>query len=478
MDVHDLACARRLRARRLAEAGDPAEPDLVLIHDLAKEITACCGHTRVKAYRLAYGWTVWSAVQRFHRMCQQQRLGARGLSERSWVQWEAGTTPSRDYQDLLCRLLRTGPVRLGFARDYTEPAMPEPPQRTSGIGAGDVGDIVASSADGALRHAARAQTTEVPPVRIDSLDVAVGRIARAYVHADPRPLVRELVAIRDEVYGLLDHRRYPRQADRLYVLAGQVCGLLGNAVLDAGVPHLASAHARAAWTYATVAEHGDLKAWVRGLQAMIAYWHGDAAGTVAFAHDGLSYTAGPPTTMRLWAIEALGHAVLGAERQALSAMAAAERANGDLACGDGTGIELREVGGEFDFSAAKRAYLAGGTHMHLGRAADAVASAGRAVVLYRDGPPDQRAYGNEALAYVDSAIGHAQLGEMDVAVAAIDRVLALPPQRRIDGVAQRLGRVRDRLRGPRFCGSRSAHSLIERIDQYQHDTMTRTLAPR
>lgn len=116
--------------------------------------------------------------------------------------------------------------------------------------------------------------------------------------------------------------------------------------------------------------------------------------------------------------------------------------------------------------------------MHLGRAADAVASAGRAVALYRNGPRDQRAYGNEALAYVDAAIGHAQLGELDAAAKAINGVLALPPQRRIDGVARRLGQVRDQLQGSRFRGSRPARGLIERIDQYQHDTTAHALVAR
>ena len=43
----------------------------------------------------------------------------RGLTERSWREWEAGARPDRDYTDLLCRLFETGPVQLGFARDYT-----------------------------------------------------------------------------------------------------------------------------------------------------------------------------------------------------------------------------------------------------------------------------------------------------------------------------------------------------------------------
>src|SRR3712207_3408899 len=91
--AHDPRCAERLRLRLLIEAGDPAEPSTRLLHQVADAIRAHCGHSALKAYRLAWGWTVDRAVREFHAMCQQAGLGRRGLTERSWLGWEAGGRP-------------------------------------------------------------------------------------------------------------------------------------------------------------------------------------------------------------------------------------------------------------------------------------------------------------------------------------------------------------------------------------------------
>ncbi|MGH8904599.1 MAG: hypothetical protein ACRDYA_23675, partial [Egibacteraceae bacterium] len=119
---HDRRCAERIRARRLLQAGEPADPPLWLLREIAGAVRDCCGHGWLKAQRLACGWTVDEAVAAVHGMCKEQRLGSRGLTGRSWLEWEAGARPNGDYQDLLCRLFATGPVQLGFATDYREPA--------------------------------------------------------------------------------------------------------------------------------------------------------------------------------------------------------------------------------------------------------------------------------------------------------------------------------------------------------------------
>ncbi len=122
--VHPLSCAGRLRVRRLVEAGEPEPPPVGLLRRIALEIHGHCRYRLLKAHRLAWGWTVEQAVERLLAVARAQGLGERGLTVRSWTQWEAprgGRRPSGEYQDLLCRLFRTGPVQLGLAADYTEP---------------------------------------------------------------------------------------------------------------------------------------------------------------------------------------------------------------------------------------------------------------------------------------------------------------------------------------------------------------------
>ena len=81
------------------------------------------GYLPLKAHRLAWGWTVAQAVEAFHRMCRREKIKPRGLTARSWMDWEAGARPNWDYQDLLSRLFQASPVRLGWAADYA-PAGP------------------------------------------------------------------------------------------------------------------------------------------------------------------------------------------------------------------------------------------------------------------------------------------------------------------------------------------------------------------
>lgn len=116
---HPLNCARRIRWQRLADAGDPAEPPVWLVHRIAVAIAACCGHSRLKAHRLAFGWTIAVAVDRARAASSGTGAATLALSERSWKEWEAGKWPIDAYRDVLARLFQTGHVQLGYAADYT-----------------------------------------------------------------------------------------------------------------------------------------------------------------------------------------------------------------------------------------------------------------------------------------------------------------------------------------------------------------------
>jgi len=118
--THDRACAARIRGRELANAGSPAEPDPTLLHHIAELIHTHCGHHRLKAHRLAWDWSAPQAVTAFHNMSDHHQLKRRGLGERSWREWEAGTKrPDDDYIDRLSRLFYTNIIKLGYATDHT-----------------------------------------------------------------------------------------------------------------------------------------------------------------------------------------------------------------------------------------------------------------------------------------------------------------------------------------------------------------------
>lgn len=453
MPGHDVNCARRIRARSSGGSSDA----------LAEEIRSCCGHSPLKAYRLARGWTIEKAVASFHEMCVREGLGARGLTARSWIEWEREHLPSADYQDLLCRLLLTGPVQLGFARSYEPVGEPTPPPFHKEA-------LVAAAARESLAHAAAAQLTDVSTVTLEHADDEIRRLAAEYVYADPMPLFHRMLRLRGEIFALLDGRVRPAQAVQLTLMAGQVCGLLANASLDLGNQAAASAQARAAWTYASIIDHHALRAWVRGLQAMIAYWTGFPETAVDLARDGKRYAPGTTAFARLACIEALASAAMGMRTDALRALGGAwDR--------PGSHDELHDdVGGEFGFDLAKHSYLAASTHIHLRCPGNAIVLAERAISLYQSGPPHLRAYGNEAIAYSDLAVGHLLNGDLEATAAVITRVLSLPEHQRIDGLAQRLNGVRLRVaEESRFHGCPQARALVERLEGFSFLSSPREL---
>jgi len=262
---------------------------------------------------------------------------------------------------------------------------------------------------------------------------------------------------------LLARRLRPAQRVRVLLVAGQVCGLLANASLDLGSPYAAAVQARAAWTYALAACHDGLSAWIRGLQAMIAYWSQDHNAAMSFARDGQRFASSATARTRLYAIEALACATVGAQREALAALQAAERAQ---QCGNGTDEVHDVIAGEFGFAPAKRSYLAGSTYIRLGRPRQAIASAETAIRLYQGGPATERSYGNEALARVDLVSGYLFADDLEAACQSAAGIFELPHDQRIDGLSRRLHSVGGLLRGPRYQRTPQALELIERIDEF------------
>ena len=117
--MSDAECAARIRDRYLGHRRQPDGLQPALLHRIAADIAGQCGVSRLKAHRLAWGWTVAQAVDAFHRMCRLENIKPRGLTARSWMDWEAGARPNWDYQDLVARLFHASAVQLGWAADYS-----------------------------------------------------------------------------------------------------------------------------------------------------------------------------------------------------------------------------------------------------------------------------------------------------------------------------------------------------------------------
>lgn len=495
--AHDDRCSQRIRVLRLAEAGDPLPPPAELLHAIAAEIQSCCGQTPLRAQRLAHGWTVAAAVSALQERCISDGLGHPGISKRAWQDWEAGKRPNRHNQDLLCRFFGTGPVQLGFAQDYrganatpvsaaldvpaarcpvpdgdprarSRPFTESPAgwqlsaQPAGPIGQGVEWDLVMNAAHESSEHAAAFESASVGPNALEQIGEDILRIARAYVHASPLPLLGELVRVRNRAYWLLDRTRNPAQQRDLYLAAGQACGLLASASFDLGYPHAAAQQARAARAYGQIIESRELSAWADGMLACIEMWAGRPQQALLLADRGLTASPDGTCRVRLWSIAARAAALQGDEQRAVDAIMASKRARDTRATPTG----LHDgVGGEFGFSLARQTFCNGSAYLKLGRPEDALTECGQAVELYAQAAAEDRWYAAEAGARTDVAAAHLLQGDLEGAREAVSHVLSLQSDKRVEGVVRRLGELREVLAGPGFRG-KEARAFMDEIEQF------------
>lgn len=290
----------------------------------------------------------------------------------------------------------------------------------------------------------------------------VRALAQAYPRRPLPELVGRMVEVQDVAFRLLEDRGRPADARQLYLLAGVACGLLAKASHDLAEPHAAMTQSRTAYVCAEQADHAGLKAWVRGLQALIAYWAGRPAESMNYARAGAEFAraSGGTTTTWLPVSEARALAAQGDADAALAAIRAAEDAIDQVRDDD-----LDQLGGMCTFARARMDYYAADALSWLPqKPADAGAYAVRAVAAYSHRSAEDWAFGDMAGAHSALAVSRIRSDDMDGAAEALDPVFALRPEERINGIVASVQRVHRALqrRGP-FPESRG---LAERIELF------------
>jgi hypothetical protein len=332
--------------------------------------------------------------------------------------------------------------------------------------------LVQGAAHESSVHAEWAEASNVGEATLEQLDADARRIATDYVHVPPLPMFAEMLRVRDRIYWLLTGRQKPAATTHLHLLAGMLCGLLANVSTDLGYRDAAAEQARAAWAYGDIIGHNGLRAWTRGMQALIEYWSGRPQHAVRLAQSAGRYADSATALVRLHSIEARAWSLLGDAREASRCLGAASDARGS-ATGDDALHD--EVSGVFGFGDTKNYCYMGAAYTHLGQADAALAATSRAVELYAAGPAAQRSYGAESLARVDMAVAYLLKRRLDGAADSLAPVLAIPAGLRIAQLADRLADIRVRLAGPEFSGAWDAHSLRDQIDDFAGETLVQEL---
>jgi tetratricopeptide (TPR) repeat protein len=473
---------------------------------------------RLRAHRERRGWSIARTAQQYRALDPTQPADLQTLADYLRKRWEAGkVVPSEHNRAQLCRLyddadlfaevtqrapvapyraIRGMPAFDTRNVDDTDISQADeqvqavfaairrcvsPAQVTSGSNAQASSGhphtwertLIMAAAHEASEHASWAETTNVGEATLEQLDADVVRLANDYVRLPPLPMFDEMLRVRQRVYRLLEGHQKPADTAHLYLIVGTLSGLLANASTDLGHFDAAAEQARAAWAYGEVAGHNGLRAWTRGMQALIEYWCDRPRQAIHLVQAAQRYADSATAKTRLFAIEARVWSRLGDQDEANRCMRAAEEAR------ESNDMELvhDEIGGVFGFNNAKYECYSGATHIHLGQADTALGATSRAIELYASGPEKERSYGAESLARVDSAVAYLLKGSLDGAADALQPVLTLPIGKRIAQLAERLTGVRLKIAVPAFGNSQQARELGERVEEFCAVTAASKLPP-
>lgn len=307
---------------------------------------------------------------------------------------------------------------------------------------------------------------------LEQLHAEAQRAARNYFTTPPLAMLSDLVRLRDTVYEQLDRTHKPRQQAELFLIAGQVCGLLSSVSWDLGHPDVAEEQARAAHTYGGVIDHPSLQAWARALQVTVTFWSGSPRRAVSIASSALETAPHGTARARLHCVHARALALIGA-RQEVTAELNAAVDELDLA---GDDAFLDEVGGELSWSRSRRALCAGAAFVALGDGEHGEHEAATALALFAELPADVRWGAGELGATVDLAAARTLQGDLAGAEDALVPVFALVPERRTEALSRRLANLDRVLNTAQFQRAVEAGRIGEQIEDFTSHSLARSTA--
>ncbi len=312
-------------------------------------------------------------------------------------------------------------------------------------------------------HAGLAESVSLGGTTLEQLHEDVVRIAREYDQGPLLLIFGEITRVRNRAYRLLERTHRPAQLRDLYVIVGQLCGLLAYASSDLGYHAAAAEQARSAFAYAEVADHNALRTWARGIQALMVYYAGRLREAVDLARSGQEYSPSGTALARLSSYEAQAWSSIGNVADTTRAIEVASRAR-DRA------EDLEDfpycIGGVFAFPPAEQAGYISESYINLGNGGHAAQGGQQAVELFAASPPEKRCCCCEPLAHTNLATARLIQGELGGAREALAPVFALPVHQRLAPTVQRVVNIRARLAQQPYRDAAEARDLGEAIEDF------------
>jgi hypothetical protein len=272
-----------------------------------------------------------------------------------------------------------------------------------------------------------------------------------------------LVELQESIFSVIERGGHRvRDARDLFVAAAMTTAMLSRITQDLGRSHQALSLCRTVYVCADAAEHLALQAWARNEMSLISYRAGSARRALEFAESAVAITEKSKGSTRPWAwsLKARAAAMVQDEEQTRHAITQAREARDSMVPDD-----LDQIGGLFDFSSVRQTYYAAGALASLPDAGREAEREALEVVRHFESTPGS--YATEAGARSELALARARSGEIEGAGEALRPVLALPPERRITGILDSVGRVQAALSTSVQRSSTAAIELKDEIETYR-----------
>lgn len=322
--------------------------------------------------------------------------------------------------------------------------------------------LLAAAAATSAEFAGMLARNNTDDATLESLTYRLCDVATAYVHTPLTPLLHDIIAVRDDVFGLLGGRQPPRRTTELLVLAACSCLLLAHAAQNLGDHSGAAAHAEASRTLAQQTGDPTLLAWVTGSMALIAEWSPWAGMSLGFTEQAAQLAPPGQSRIRIAAIEGRAAARIGDRARATRALRRLDQARAEVPS-DGA---VNRFGGVLTFPEAKLDCYLGATHALLGDHEKAAEHCRAALAAYQDGPAPQRSYGDEALARIDLIASSIALGDLPGAHTLMEGLVQLPAPLRIRQIGTAVARIKAEARRAARAGRRQMSELADLAEQF------------
>lgn len=454
---------REALRRKMTDLGSP-------VAAIAQEMRATFGFRAREAWRHAHGWSQQEVAD---RVCAVEQPGETVAADASlvgkWERWPAGAA-RRPTTVVLLALADVYGCTVEDLLDLEDRrSLPEgelavlnrlAPAEPSGAA------LLRLAADESLTWARWAETSNVGEVSLEQLMGRTQILAAKYLKPDSNPiqLFGRTRSLRTEVFTLLEGHHHPHQASDLYMIGGYLCGLLAWMSSDLGYVEEAEAQGLTAWLCAELSRSDSCRSWVLSVRSKVAFWDGRLKDAVHHARRGATYHPSGTVAVLLACQEADAWSRLGATQEALAALTRASAARDVLSGGD-------DIGGLFACGSARQENYGAAVLLRIGQEPAALQAADLALSLLSTQPV--QAYGTLAQTHISRAAAYLAMGELEGAHEALLPVLALPPDRRLATVTDRLTELTAGL-GPR--AGRAGVGLRAAIEDFRLDSASRRLA--